>query len=170
MIKTTYFLDHSGFGWPDEKWLAPYFLTSAGRQTAFGIDNDCWGVTAECVEGTEHLPREKQIDIDLTILGNPDLGVLLFYERWSATDGKVFYSKGNMKMLRRWVKTKHGDHRPIGLFIPFEPAFQATLEFMKSDGALPKCIEWVASSDLPEGTFPQPVVTIRDAQVKLGDL
>ena len=169
MIKTTYFLDHSGFGWPDDKWLAPYFLTSAGRKTAFGIDNDCWGVTAECVEGTERLPREKQIDIDLTILGNPDLGVLLFYDRWSATDGKAFYSKGNMKMLRRWVKTRHGDQRPIGLFIPFEPALKAIMEFIKTDGALPKCIEWVPSSDLPEGTFPEPVVTLRDAQVKLGD-
>lgn len=162
MIKTTYFLDHSGFGWPDKKWLGPYFLTAAGRQTAFGKDNDCWGLTAECVDGTERLPRESQIDIDLTILGNPDLGVFLFYDRLSPTDGEAFYSKGNMKMLRRWVRTRHGDQRPIGLFIPFEQALKAVGEFIETDGALPQCIEWVASIDLPEGTFPEPVVRLRE--------
>jgi hypothetical protein len=162
MRKTTYFLDHSGFGWPDEKWLAPYFLTAAGRQTAFGTDNDCWGVAAECVDGTEHLPRERQIDVDLTILGNPNLGASLFYDRWSETDGKVFYSKGDMKMLRKWVETRHGDPRPVGLFIPFERALKAVVQFIETDGALPKCIEWVASADLPEGTFPEPVVRLRE--------
>jgi Immunity protein Imm1 len=169
MIKTTYFMDHPGYGWPDKKWLAPYFLTPAGRQTAFGKDNDSWSVTAECVDGTESLPREQQIDIDLYIIGKPDLGVLLFYDRWSATDGVSYYSKGNLRMLRQWIVTRHRTRLPVGLFIPFEQALKALVEFTETDGALPKCIEWVASSDLPEGTFPEPVVTIRDAQVSLGD-
>lgn len=98
MKKVTYFCDYEGEGWPNERWLAPYFLTPVGRQRAFGISNDSWGVTAEGVDGTEGLPVGKQIDIDLYIVGKPDLGVLLFYDRWSATNGKAFYSKGNLKI------------------------------------------------------------------------
>lgn len=71
MIKTTYFLDHSGFGWPDEKWLAPYFLTPAGQRQAFDMESDSWSITAECVDGTGSLPREKQIDIDLNFVASP---------------------------------------------------------------------------------------------------
>ncbi len=43
---------------------------------------------------------------------------------------------------------------PLGLFIPFEQALKAVIEFVETDGALPKCIEWIASTDLPEGSFP----------------
>jgi hypothetical protein len=152
MRKTTYFLEHPGYGWPNERWLAPYFLTPAGRQEAFAADNDSWGVSAECVDGTETLP----------ILGKPDLGVLLFYNRWSATDGNAYYSKGNLRNLRRWVRTKHGDRMPVGLFIPFEYALKAVMEFIETDGALPKCIEWVAAADLPDDAFPEPEVRLRD--------
>jgi hypothetical protein len=162
MNRTTNFLDHPGSRWPDEKWLAPYFLTPAGRRVAFGNDNDSWGVGAECVDGTEGLPRGKQIDLDLTILGNPELGVLLFYNRWSAIDGKAYYSKGDLRRLRQWTVTRHGDRMPVGLFIPFEQALKAIVEFMRTDGALPKCIEWVAATDLSEDVFPEPVVRLRD--------
>lgn len=162
MRRTTYFLDHPGFGGPRHNWLAPYFLTPAGRQEAFGIDNDSWGVSAECVDDTEGLPRDRQIDIDLTILGKPDLGVLLFYNRWSATDGNAYYSKGDLGNLHIWVRTRHGDRMPVGLFIPFEQALKAVVEFIETDGALPKCIEWVAAADLPEDAFPEPQVRLRD--------
>jgi len=162
-------MDHAAYGWPERKWLAPYFLSPAGRRQAFDTESDSWCITAEGVEGTENLSREKQIDVDLYITGRPETGVLLFYDRLSATDGISLYSKGNLKMLRQWITTKHRTRLPVGLFIPFEPALQAILEFIKTDGTLPKCIEWVAASDLPEGTFPEPVVRLRDAQVKLGD-
>lgn len=162
MRKVTYFLDHPPLAWPNERWLAPYFLTPAGRHVAFGMDNDSWSVAAECVDGTESLPREKQIDIDLHIVGKPDLGVMLFYDRWSANDGKAYYSKRDLLNLHIWIRTKHGSRAPVGLFIPFEQALKAVTEFIQTDGALPKCIEWVASSDLPEGTFPEPEVTLRD--------
>jgi hypothetical protein len=163
MKKTTNFRDHAAFGWPDEKWLASYFLTPAGRQRAFGTGNDCWGIAARGVDGTESLPPGKEIDIDLTILGKPEIGVLLFYHRISAVDGEAYYSKGNLKMLRQWIVTRHGDRMPVGLFIPFEQALRAVMEFIKTDGALPKCIEWVAAADLPEDAFPEPVVTLRDS-------
>ena len=37
-------------------------------------------------------------------------------------------------------------------------------EFMETDGQLPKSIEWVANSDLPPNTFPNPndAVAIND--------
>lgn len=162
MKKMTSFRDYRGPGWPDQKWLAPYFLTAAGRQRAFGIDNDSWGVTARGVDGTEGLPFETRIDIHLHIIGKLDLGVLLFYDRVSAVDGEAYYSKGNLSMLRQWVPTRHGSRMPIGLFIPFEQALRAVIEFIRTDGALPKCIEWVAAADLPEGSFPEPEVTLRD--------
>jgi hypothetical protein len=39
---------------------------------------------------------------------------------------------------------------------------KAVMEFIQTNGALPKCIEWIASADLPEGSFPEPEVTLRD--------
>ena len=138
MIKTTYFMDHPGYGWPDRKWPAPYFLTPAGRRRGFETESDSWSIAAEWVDGTERLPREKQIDIDLYITGKPDLGVLLFYDRWSATDGVSYYSKGNLRILRQWIVTKHRTRLPVGLFIPFEQALEAVVEFTETNGALPK--------------------------------
>jgi len=162
MRKTTNFIDHLGLGWPNRRWLAPYFLTPAGRQSAFATDNDCWGVAAEGVDGTEGLPLGQQIEIDLTILGKPDVGILLFYQRMSATDGKAYYSKGNLKNLHTWVRTRNGDRMPIGLFIPFDMALAAVMTFIETDGALPNCIEWIAAADLPNDAFPEPEVRLRD--------
>jgi Immunity protein Imm1 len=162
MKKVTDFSDYEGPGWPDQKWLAPYFLNSAGRQKAFGKGNNHWGVTAKGVDGTEGLPFDKRIDIDLHIVGKPDLGVLLLYDRVSATDGYSYYSVGNLKMLHTLVRAKQGSRMPRGLFIPFEQALRAIVEFIDTNGALPKCIKWIASDDLPEGSFPEPEVTLRD--------
>ena len=162
MKKITNFRDYEGPGWPDHKWLVPYFLTPAGRQRAFSIRNSHWCVTAEGVDGTEGLPFDKRIDIDLHIIGKPDLGALLLYDRVSETDGHAYCSVGNLKMLRSLVEAKQGSRMPIGLFIPFEQALKAVMEFIRTDGALPKCIEWVAAADLPEDAFPEPEVTLRD--------
>jgi hypothetical protein len=43
----------------------------------------------------------------------------------------------------------------IGLFVPFESAWRAVKDFIESDGELPTSIEWIASRDLPPGTFPE---------------
>ena len=161
MIKTSCFMDIPGDEWPDPKWLAPYFLTPAGRRLAFATEDDNWGLTAEGVDGTESLPLEQQTIIDLYIVGKLDLGVLLFYDRRSATDWRGFYSKGNLKKLREWMVTRRHNRMPVGLFIPFEQALQAIVEFIKTDGAFPQCIEWVAAADLPEDSFPEPEVTLR---------
>lgn len=161
MKKITIFRGYEGPGWPDEKWLAPYFLTPAGRHQVFGIRNNHWGLTASGVDGTEDLPFDKEINITLNVIGKPDLGALLYYERLSATDGYTYFSVGNLKMLRTLVEAKPGTRMPLGLFIPFEQALRAVVEFADTNGALPKCIEWIASTDLPEGSFPEPEVTLR---------
>ena len=164
MKKTTYFRDYKGEEWPEPAWLAPYFLTSSGRHRAFGLTNDSWGLGMEGLQGTEQLsPFHGRIDIDLTILGNPDLGVLLCYQKFGADHG-TFYSKGDLKRLHEWTRTMHGDLMPIGLFIPFEAAWKAIKDFLKTDGALPKSIAWAAGRDLPADAFPDPLqgARIRD--------
>jgi hypothetical protein len=65
-------------------------------------------------------------------------------------------------MFRTLVKAKPGSRMPLGLFIPFEQALKAITEFIQTNGALPKSIEWIAAADLPEGSFPEPKVTLRD--------
>jgi hypothetical protein len=162
MKKITSFRGYEGPGWPDRQWLAPYFLTPAGRQAVFGFRNNHWGLVARGVDGTEDLSFDKEINVSLHIIGKPDLGVLLYYDRLSATDGYTYFSVGNLKMLRTLVEAKPGTRMPLGLFIPFEQALKVVVEFADTNGALPKCIEWIASTDLPKGSFPEPEVTLRD--------
>jgi len=80
MEKWAHFRGFDGPGWPSPSQLEHYFLTPSGRRQAFEIGNDCWGLSATGVHGTEHLPLGKgRIDLRLTILGNSDHGVLLYY-------------------------------------------------------------------------------------------
>jgi hypothetical protein len=164
MRKTTYFRDYEEEGWPDPAWLAPYFLTPSGRHRAFGLTNDCWGINLDGIEGTEHLPAfNGRIDIHLTIVGHPDVGVSLGYQRF-ADDGLDLYSKGDLGKLREYLRTMHGDLVPIGLYVSFETAWKAIKEFIERDGALPKNITWIEGQDLPADTFPDPLqgARIRD--------
>jgi hypothetical protein len=109
------------------------------------------------LEGTEHLPANHgRIDIQLELWGNPDLGVLLIWSKWGGGYKDTFTSKGDMNRLRELIRSTHDTPLPVGLFIPFEAAWMAVKEFIETDGALPKSIEWVANRDLPENTFPDP--------------
>jgi hypothetical protein len=133
-------------------------LTDVGRRQAFDLPygNDSWGLSAEGLQGTEHLPQfNGRIDIMLAIWGNVDHGVLLYYRKFGG-GGIGRYSLGDRGRLREYVETKHGDLKPVGLFIPFEAAWKAVKEFMERDGMLPKSIPWIAAPDLPPGTFPDP--------------
>jgi hypothetical protein len=155
MRKRVYFDVFDGSGWPSPSQLQHYFLSPAGRRRAFDTDNDCWGLSLEGLHGTEHLTSPQgRIDIRLTILGNVDHGVLLNYLEWGGE--RAYYSRGDLKRLREWVETVHGDIMPIGLYIPFENAWTAVKEFMERDGALPESIAWVAADDLPADAFPDP--------------
>jgi hypothetical protein len=157
MIKTTYFDTYSGQGWPEPEWLARYFLTSRGRRDFFASGNDNWGLAAEGVDGTHRLPaRQGRADVDLTIQGHPDLGVLLQWQRTGRIPIETYYSRGDLTKLMQWVKDTNGYRHSVGLFIPFETAWLAIKEFMERDGALPSAIKWIRSGDIPKEVFPPP--------------
>lgn len=111
----------------------------------------------EGVEDTEDLePYKDRVDIHLLMWGHPDLGVLVMWEKWGGGPSETFTSKGDMSRLREWVRSTHDTPLPVGLFIPYAKAWDAVKEFLETDGALPKSIEWIANSDLPPNTFPDP--------------
>ena len=157
MNKRVYFDGYYGPGWPSPSQLESYFLAPPGQRWTFETGNDGWGFWAEGVDGTEHLEVNKgRIDVKLQMWGNPELGVLLIYTKWGGEFKDVFSSKGDLSRLREWVRSAHNDPLPVGLFIPFASAWSAVREFIETDGALPKSIEWIANDDLPENTFPDP--------------
>lgn len=156
MHKWTYFDKHDHEGWPPPEVLAPYFA-SGGREWFHRSGNDTAGLEAEGVDGTGHLAQGKgRIDVDLYLWGVPGLGVLLIYRKYGGSLNEAFSSRGDMRRLRQWVRSLHNTPLPVGLFIPFERAYEAVKEFIETDGQLPKSIEWVANKDLPPGTFPDP--------------
>jgi hypothetical protein len=156
MNKRAYFDNEWFRGWPEASWLEPYFLSKSPRWFA-ETGNDSAGFAAEGVEGTDHLlPNKGRIDIQLDLWGNPDLGVLLIWSKWGGGYKETFTSKSDMTRLRELVRSTHDTPLPVGLFIPFEQAWKAVKEFIETDGALPKSIEWVANRDLPKNTFPDP--------------
>jgi Immunity protein Imm1 len=161
--KRVYFDVFDGRGWPAPSELQHYFLAPPGQRWTFGEgENDCWGLTAEGVDGTEHLGSNAgRVDIHLTMIGNADYGVLLHYRKWGGGHKDTYYSKGDLTRLKAWLWTVHGDLMPMGLFIPFERAWLAVKEFMERDGALPKSIEWIADADIPDEAFPDAYLVAR---------
>jgi hypothetical protein len=157
MKKHSHFDEFRGLGWPAPIQLQRYFLEFPWQDWMSRTNNDCWGLDAEGVEGTGHLEEGKgRIDIRLTMIGNPDLGVLLFYRKYGGGHRESLYSRGDLRRLQEWVATKDGDLMPIGLFIPFEKAWQAVKEFIERDGALPHSIDWIPDRDIPDYAFPRP--------------
>lgn len=156
MKKHIYFDDFWG-DWPDPKELEHYFLAPPGQEWFFASGNDSAGLRVEGLYGTGSLALGKgRIDASLGMWGNPDLGVLLIYEKRGGGYRECYSSKGDLSRLREWVRTLHDDLRPVGLYIPFKTAWKAVKEFMETNGELPKSIEWIANRDLPPGTFPDP--------------
>jgi hypothetical protein len=157
MRKRCYFNSQDSWGWPAPKELEPFFLSPPGKRWFFQTRNDGGVLAAEGVDNTEHLlPGAGRIDIRLEMCGHPELGVFLYYLKTGGDDRGAFSSKGDLTKLREWVRTLHNDPMPVGLFIPYGDAWKAVKEFIETDGALPKSIEWIANSDLPPGTFPDP--------------
>ena len=156
MRKWIYFDKHDHEGWPAPEVLAPYF-TGGGKEWFHRSGNDTAGLEAEGVDGTDYLAQGKgRIDIDLYLWGVPGLGVLLIHRKYGGGLNETFSSKGDLRRLREWVRSLHNTLLPVGLFIPFESAYEAVKEFIETNGKLPKSIEWVANKDLPAGTFPDP--------------
>jgi hypothetical protein len=157
MKKFAYFASRDFDGWPEAREIEPYFLAPPGKTWFFETRNDSGGLSAEGVDGTEHLPRNGgRVDLSLQMWGNRDHGVLLIYTKWGGGVQQMYSSKGDLGRLREWVRTTHGTPLPVGLYIPFEVAWKAVKEFIDTDGALPKSIEWIANRDLPPDTFPEP--------------
>ena len=163
MRKRVYFDHFWGSFWPATGELAPYFLTKPeGSGWFHDTGNDGGLLRLEGLDGTEHLPPGRgRKDIELTMWGNPDLGVLLQYARYGGGEPRQdWFSKGDMTKIRQWVRSLHDDPLPVGLFIPFDRAWLAVKEFMETEGRLPTSIAWVNSADLPDNTFPDPTVRL----------
>ena len=157
MIKRTYFASLPTHGWPKPAVLERYFLAPPGERWFFETRTDGALLTGEGADGTEHLQANKgRIDIDLQMWGHPDLGVLLIWSKWGGSHKQTYTSKGDLTRLRELVRSLHETPLPVGLFIPFEEAWKAVKEFIETEGALPKSIEWIANRDLPPNTFPDP--------------
>src|SRR4051794_31292677 len=130
MKKRVYFDVFRGPVWPLPSQLESYFLTPPGQRWTFDTGNDNWGLSAEGVDGTEHLkPGKDRIDVELEMWGHPELGVLLIYSKWGGGFEESYSSKGNLSLLQKWVRTLHNDPMPVGLFIPYATAWKAVKEF-----------------------------------------
>jgi hypothetical protein len=157
MSKICDFGEFRGFGWPEPGQLERYFFGRAGSEWLQDDQNDGAILMIQGAYATEHLPLGKGlVNIDLQLWGKPELGVLLVYSKVGGAYSEMFSSKGDMARIREWVRSTHGDPLPVGLFIPFAPAFAAVKEFIETDGELPKSIAWIANKDLPPNTFPDP--------------
>lgn len=157
MEKKVYFDRFDGKGWPSLAELKPYFFARKGQEWFQTSGNDSAVLSIIGAQQTEHLaPGRGRIDVVLSMWGNSDHGLLLIYEKYGGGYRETYSSKGDMSRIREWVRTLHGDARPIGLYIPFEQAWKAVKEFMESEGQLPRSIAWVKNEDLPEKTFPDP--------------
>ena len=170
MKKKVYFDVFDRRGWPSPDELQHYFLAPPGQRWTFGEgESESWGLDAEGVDGTEHLPANKgRIDIHLTMVGNEDHGVLLQYRKLGGGYKDIYYSKGDLTRLDDlvWIG-QEGDLMPIGLFIPFDRAWLAVKEFIETDGALPNSIDWIADADIPDEVFPDPALVSRIARAIL---
>lgn len=150
--------------WPAPKVLERYFLAPPGERWTFETGNDNWGLHVEGADGTGHLqPNKGRIDISLSMWGHPSYGVLLIYTKWGGGHQQTCSSKGDLVRLRELYSSLHGTPLSVGLFIPYDKAWSAVKEFMETDGALPKSIEWIANRDLPPNTFPDPSRTAKSS-------
>jgi hypothetical protein len=157
MRKASYFEEFRGPGWPTPDQLKPYFFAPLGRRWISETGNDSWGFDAEGIDGTEHFDEGKgRIDAFLTIICNPFHGVLLQYKKVGGAETEVYFSRGDVRRLREWVETQHGDIMSVGLFIASEIGWEAVKEFIERDGARPRCIAWIDGEDLPDYAFPDP--------------
>lgn len=158
VIKSIYFDAFDGDGWPTAKQLEPFFVAPAGKEWSYKGGNDSWGLDAQGLYGTENLARIDRVNVHLYMTGNPLHGVYLQYDKWDGRTKKkeTYNSKGDLRRLREFVRSLHGTPLSVGLFIPFFEAWEVAKEFIETDGELPKSIEWIANSDLPPETFPDP--------------
>lgn len=163
MRKRVHFDHFWGSFWPSIGEVAPYFLAGPNGSNWFHESgNDSASLTLEGLDGTENLPPGRgRKDIVLSMWGNPEHGVLVQYASYGGGQSRQdWFSKGDMRKIKHWVRSLHDTPLPVGLFIPFDQAWLAVKEFMETEGRLPISIAWVKSDDLPDNTFPDPTVRL----------
>ena len=119
--------------WPEPEQLKPYFIAPKGQEWFYDQGSDGALLTIYGLNGTENLtPYKERIDVHLSMVGNPDLGVLLIYQKFEGGFREAYSSKGDMSRTNEWVRTLHSDAMPVSLFIPFAEAWKAVKEFMEA--------------------------------------
>jgi Immunity protein Imm1 len=157
MRKTALFYRDWRGEWPSLAFMQPYFLDPSLHDWFGDTGNDTAGLRLEGIDSTGHLGiGEGRKDIRLSMWGNTKHGVLLIHTRPGNGKLQAHSSKGDLSRLGELIRGKHDTPLPVGLFIPFEKAWLAVTEFVEMEGALPKSIEWIANSELPANTFPDP--------------
>lgn len=158
MQKEASFDDHWGDGWPDPEYVEKCLRDPATRAAMFAKGRDGGSFSIDGLYGTEGLPpRGGLVSAALYMYMNPGRGVTLQYFKW---DGRVqksetFHSRGDLRLLGRFVRSLHDTPLSLGLFIPFERGAVAVKQFLETEGALPTVIDWVRGTDLPPETFPE---------------
>jgi Immunity protein Imm1 len=147
-------------GWPEPTDIAHYFRGRPEEKWRFDIGEDSAAFTVEGLDGTDHLPPldSGRSNITLYLQVHPIFGMLLQWTKWDGRrqEGHTYVSKGDLARLGQFVWGGQGSLYPVALFIPYAMAWKAVKEFLETDGALPKSIEWIAARDVPEETFPEP--------------
>ena len=157
MKKTIHFDSFERSGWPLPAEIERFFLAPKGQEWSYQGGNDHWGISIDGLSGTDALPEQERVNAALSMLGHPDLGVFLGYSKWDGRSRTKFsyYSKGDCTQFGKFVMSLQGDMWPVALFVPFPLAWPPVRDFMATDGELPASAEWIASRDLPPGTFPE---------------
>jgi hypothetical protein len=108
MRKGSYFDELIGSAWPSPNEIEHYFLSASGRRQAFDTDNDCWGFSAEGVDGSEHLPDNEGrphavtcicacerdgVDISETFVVNSRQRVFFAYDRRVEVSSKGYFPR-----------------------------------------------------------------------------
>lgn len=157
MEKTAYFDGHWGEGWPELTYIESRIIDAAGRAKYFERGQDGGSFFIEGPRGADNMmPQKGQLKTALYLHMNPDHGVKLQYSNWDGHQLVTYHSKGDLGRLDEFARSFHDTPLSLGLFVTFDMGCRAVKEFIETDGALPKSIEWIANGDLPPGTFPDP--------------
>ncbi|MDP3327924.1 Imm1 family immunity protein [Parvibaculum sp.] len=150
MEKRSYFISRFRDGWPEPEEIAPLFLAPLGERWFFETGNDSAGLTAEDGDGA------GRVAVHLDIWAHPELGVQLTWRKWGGGHKETYHSRGDLLRLGEHVRSLHDTLLPVGLFIPWEQAWEAVRDFIETDGQRPESVAWLEESKLPAGTFPSP--------------
>lgn len=147
-----------GDGWPDAK-AVEHCLSDPRRRAQYfadGYDGGCFAI--EGYEDEKLIPISPYKGAVLYMHMNPEHGIKLQHSSWDKRLGErnTYHSKGDLRRLKEFVRSFHGTQLSVGLFVPFDAGCKAVMEFMQTDGELPRNISWISEKDLPADVFPDP--------------